>query len=379
MMVKTLSSNTKNKIRVGLVGAGQWARFGHIPALRALPGYELVAVATTRQETAQRAAEEFGIPRAYDNAQQLIERSDIDLVIVNNRAPEHFLVAQKAIAAQKHVYCEWPLTTNTVDSQTLLHAANKAGVRHAVGLQRRMAASNRYLRELLESGYVGEIRSVNLHVTEPTFYQQRARVLAFTAPAENFSSVMSIYGGHYLDMLFWAVGNPQYVQAFVSSQFDNVTLQDTGEVIASSAPDQLVVGGTYSNGAVLSVHVEGGKRNGYGVRLDITGTEGDLRLTYNEAFSNSQDGKLQGAQGNRQPLCELPIPEGLQWTPRTELGGSVHELANLYAAFAKDLAEGTHHAPTFTDAVSLHQWLDLFEHSSGVGQRLAWNSSEVPL
>ena len=358
------------KIRVGLVGAGQWAAFGHVPALKSLPEYELYAVATTRQETAHEAADKFGILHAHVGADSLIASPDVDLVVVNNRAPEHFPVALAAIEAGKHVYCEWPLTTNTADSRTLLDAAEKATVRHAVGLQRRMAASSGLLKRLLGEGYVGEVRSVHLHVTEPTYFQTRAKVLGFTVPGENFSSVVSIYGGHFFDMTFEAVGWPRELSAVLANQFESVRLEETGEFLASTAPDQGLFSGTLDRGAVLSVHVEGGKRNGYGVRLEITGTEGDLRLTYAQAFSDTSDGILEGARGSRVPLVELPIPVDLQWLSGSKLKGSVLELANLYAAFAKDITEGTSHAPNFADGVRLHRLIDAVEESSESGRRV---------
>jgi predicted dehydrogenase len=357
------------KIRVGLVGAGQWAAFGHIPALRSLPRYELHAVATTRKSTAQEAAAKFGFPHAHVGYDSLIADPDVDLVVVNNRAPEHFPVALAAIEAGKHVYCEWPLTTNTADSKALLNATVKADVRHAVGLQRRMSSSSFHLQRLLSEGYVGDVRSVRLHVTEPTFYKSRLKVLWFTVPGENFSSVASIYAGHYLDMVLNCVGWPRDLSALLVNQFESVELEESGEVLSSTAPDQMLISGTLEGGSTVSVHVEGGKRNGYGVRLDITGTEGDLRLTYSDAFSNWNDGVLEGARGSRQPLVELPTPEDLRWLPTSGLKGSVLELANLFAAFEKDIAEGTSHAPNFADGVRLHRLLDAVTESSESGRR----------
>ncbi|AGA30651.1 Gfo/Idh/MocA family protein [Singulisphaera acidiphila] len=364
---------SSSRIRVGIVGAGEWAHFGHLPVLKSLPEYELLAVATTRIATAQRAADKFAIPHAYDRFEPLIARPDLDLVVVNTRAPEHEPVARAAIAAGKHVYCEWPLTTSTTRSVELFEAAEKAGVRHVIGLQRRMAASSRYLRELLEEGFVGEVRSVRLHVSEPSFFKRRPAVLAFTIPVENFSSVVSIYGGHFLDMLFTVVGEPREFTALVASQFGQVTIEETGETIVTTAPDQMLLSGTLTAGAVFSVHVEGGKRNQFGVQLDITGTEGDLRVTNGEAFGDKQDSLIEGARGSRQPLATLPVPERLRWLPRLDLHGSILELANLYAAFARDLAEGTHHAPTFADAVRMHRLLDAIGEASGSGQRQRWS------
>jgi predicted dehydrogenase len=58
-------SNSAAKIRVGIVGVGNLARYGHIPALRLLPEYEIVAVSSRREETASTIAREFFIPQAF--------------------------------------------------------------------------------------------------------------------------------------------------------------------------------------------------------------------------------------------------------------------------------------------------------------------------
>jgi hypothetical protein len=65
-----------------------------------------------------------------------------------------------------------PLTTTVADTEDLLDRAEKAGVRHAVGLLRRMGPSARYLRDLLAEGYVGQIRSVRMHVSMVKFQQR---------------------------------------------------------------------------------------------------------------------------------------------------------------------------------------------------------------
>jgi predicted dehydrogenase len=135
-------------------------------------------------------------------------------VVILPPGPQHAGLVRAAIAAGKDVYCELPLTTTVADTEDLLDRAEKAGVRHAVGLQRRMGPSARYLRDLLAEGYVGQIRSVRMHVSMNYFQAHRPRDLAWTVPAENFSHILSIYGGHFMDMLFHAVGAPQTVSAY---------------------------------------------------------------------------------------------------------------------------------------------------------------------
>ncbi len=135
---------------------------GHIPALQALEGFEVVAVSSRKQETADKTAAEFGIPHAFADEQALIEHPDVDLVAVVAPAPEHARLAKAVIAAGKDVYSEWPLTTSTAESKELLALAEAKGVRHIVGLQRRMGPSARYTRDLVAQGYVGKLRGVHM-------------------------------------------------------------------------------------------------------------------------------------------------------------------------------------------------------------------------
>lgn len=346
-------------IRVGIVGVGTWARHGHLRVLALLPQYHVQAVYSEHRDRAEAAADEYGIPHVAESLDALIHNPEVDLVVVLNTAPQHEKTVRAVIAAGKNVYCEWPLTTTTAASEQLVHLANDAGVRHIVGLQRRHAPHNRYLQDLLQQGYVGKLRSVRLHVSTHDFQAIRANALRWTAPEENFSSIVSIYSGHFLDMLFTATGWPVSVSGLVLSQFPQVTIKETGEVLDSTAPDQMVLTGMLEDGGVISVHIEGGKRNGAGVQIDISGHEGNLKITNRSAFGGvGDDYVIAGAHGDNLPLQILPIPDIYQRLPASALPSAVLELAELYAVYAQDLAEGTHVAATFNDAVRMHRLLD---------------------
>lgn len=259
---------------------------------------------------------------------------------------------------------------HTATSQALARLAREAGVRHIVGLQRRHAPHNRYLQDLLQQGYVGKVRSVRIHVSMNYFQALRPNALRWTVPVENFSSVIAIYAGHFLDMLFTATGWPVNVTGLVVNQFDKVTIKETNEVFDTSAPDQMVLAGQLEDGALVSVHIEGGKRNGSGVQIDITGHEGDLRITNTSAFGAvGDDYVIEGAHGDNLPLQVLPIPDRYFRLPPSDLPSAVLELAELYNVHAQDVANGTQVAATFDDAVRMHKLLDAALASSQAGQR----------
>ena len=124
-------------IRVGMVGLGNWARYGHLPALTHLPNYAVTAVWSRRADHAAAVAKEFVVAAVEAEYRSLVTRPDVDLVAVLVPAPQHAEVVRAAIAARKDVYCEWPLATTTTDGEDLSGRVTRAGVRHVVGLQRR--------------------------------------------------------------------------------------------------------------------------------------------------------------------------------------------------------------------------------------------------
>jgi predicted dehydrogenase len=100
-----------------------------------------------------------------------------------------------------------------------------------------MGPSARYARDLLAQGYLGQIRSVRMHVSMNYFQGRRSTDLAWTIPPENFSHILSIYDGHFMDMLFHVVGAPEIVWAVVAPQFPSITLIETGETFPNQTPD----------------------------------------------------------------------------------------------------------------------------------------------
>ena len=358
--------SNKKTIGVGLVGVGNWGMYGHIPALRLLPEYKIVAVSSRSRSRAQETSNAFGIEHAVDNVDELAHLSDVDLVVVLPPAPDHALAVKAAISAGKDIYCEWPLTTSTSDSEELLSIARNAGVRHVVGLQRTLGASTQYLRDLLAEGYAGRLRSVRMHVSMASFGPTRSAGLEWTVDKRNFSHVLSIYGGHFMDMLFHVVGEPSTVSSIVATQFPELTLSRTGQSFPNETPDCVIAIGTLKNGALFEVQIEGGKRHQSGLQIDITGTSGDLRVTNTKSFGTKQDNLIAGSQGEGSEWHVLPTPVRYQTIPDSSLDVSVQDLAQLYAAFAKDRVSGTSDARSFSDAVTMHRFIDAINSASSL-------------
>src|SRR5215813_7808891 len=149
-----------HKIRLGFVGANvraTWASQSHFPALLASPDVELTAVCTTRPESAEEARRTFGAQFAFHDFRAMVASPEIDAVAVVVRVPLHYEPTRAALEAGKHVLTEWPLGRTTAEAEELAALARAKGVQTACGLQSRVSPALLYMKELIETGYVGEV------------------------------------------------------------------------------------------------------------------------------------------------------------------------------------------------------------------------------
>src|SRR2546429_1308931 len=155
----------KSTLGVGIIGvnpAWGWAATAHIPALRALPNYEIRALSARSAESARAAGQVFGVSAVFSDYQQLVIQPDIDVVAVTVKVPHHRELVSAALAAGKAVYCEWPLGRDLDDARALAALGAEHGVRTVVGLQARQAPAIEFVQELLRDGYVGEVLSTTM-------------------------------------------------------------------------------------------------------------------------------------------------------------------------------------------------------------------------
>src|SRR6266480_3408565 len=155
----------KSTLGVGIIGVSPvwgWAATAHIPALRALPNYQIRALSAHSAESARAAGEVFGVSAVFSDHEQLVTQPDIDVVAVTVKVPRHRELVTAALAAGKAVYCEWPLGRDLGDARAMAALAAEQGLHSVVGLQARQAPAIEFVQELLRDGYVGEVLSTTM-------------------------------------------------------------------------------------------------------------------------------------------------------------------------------------------------------------------------
>ncbi|MET9111666.1 Gfo/Idh/MocA family protein [Streptomyces zhihengii] len=359
-----------DRIRVGVVGAHAergWGRGIHLPALSALADdYEITAVAGTSRESAEAAAGAWGARHAFDDARALMEHPEVDLVTIAVQLPQRDGLVEAAVAAGKHVYSEWPLALDAPTAERFRDAAEKAGVRHAVGLQSRHHPAVRLLRDLVADGIVGEVLSTSLSysLSTPTVWSQRYAALFDHTKGVNHLAVVA---GHSMDMYRYAVGDFTELSATLTTRIRSVTMEETGEELEVTSPDQIVVGGLLESGAASSVHFMTGGPHGDGFRIEVHGSAGRLVLRSTDDSLVGPEFVLTHAMGGRPPV-EIAVPASyLPLLPQAP--APVRNVHQVYTDLARAIRTGEPHEPDFGTAARMHRVIDAVKESAATGER----------
>lgn len=357
---------TDKPIRVGFIGLNpgiHWAATAHIPALKALPNDFVVAgVANTSLASARNAAHAFDLPHAFENAQALVNSPDIDLVVVTVKVPHHCELVTAALNAGKHVYCEWPLGNGLAEARELANLADAQGVVAAIGTQMRVAPEVEYLRQLITDGYVGEVLSTTLVGSGIQWGSETDASNAYLYDKRNGATLLSIPVAHTLAGMREVLGGIGDLSARMIKRRDTVHVADTGETIPSNTHDQVLVHGALESGAAFSVHYRGGMSRGTNLLWEINGTEGNIEVTGANGHGQMVQLSIHGANAGSSELEPLTPPASFyEGWPDNSVARNV---ARLYALVAKDIRSGTRSAPSFRDAVALHETIDWIERSA---------------
>ncbi|MEU2786947.1 MULTISPECIES: Gfo/Idh/MocA family oxidoreductase [unclassified Streptomyces] len=354
-------------IGVGIIGGspGGWASISHIPALKALPDYELRAVSTSRLESAQAAAKEFGVQGAYDHHADLLAHPGVDVVVVAVKVPYHRELISAAIAAGKTVYAEWPLALNLGEATELTQRAEAAGVRTVIGLQGRYHPGLRHARQMIEDGRIGRVIGTTMVASGMVWGPQTTKNHTYWFDNDQGATLLTAAALHAVDALNVTLGEFEHLSAnLVVGRREVTVTDDGGKAVPVTAPDQISLIGTLEGGAAVSVFYRGGVSRGDNFRWEINGTDGDIVVTAPWGNLQVTDLTVEAGFGEDTTVAPVEVPAEFTRDIPEPLSGPSRNVAALYTNLARDLREGTHTVPDFTYALRRHQFLEAVEQSS---------------
>jgi predicted dehydrogenase len=151
-------------IRIGIVGMGWGANHARVLAELA-PHFQITALCSRRPEKPQAVADELGLPAeaVETDWRRLVERRDVDLVVVTAPDHLHHPIVHEAVKSGKHVFCDKPLAMDSGEAAEMLHATENAGVAHFTGFTWRFAPPCATLKRLIDAGALGDVHYVDAH------------------------------------------------------------------------------------------------------------------------------------------------------------------------------------------------------------------------
>jgi predicted dehydrogenase len=290
-------------VRVGVIGTSWWVDLMYVPSLASHPGAEVVAVCGRDGARADEIAKKFGAPRVFRDYRELIGKGGCDAVVISTPDDLHCEMALAALASKLHVLCEKPLANNAGDARLMAERARAAGVRHMVLFTWRFQPHWRYVKHLIDSGFIGRCRFAEFGFLSG-FALDPGYKWRFDGRRAN--GVTGDLGSHMIDFARWYVGEVAAVRADLHTCIDQ---SGTANPPPAPANDLGLMSLEFAGGARAEIVVSAVTNLGdEGARISARfhGETGSIEVRH--ALLGSQAGvSVRGARGPG-PFEELPIP-----------------------------------------------------------------------
>ena len=289
-------------IKVGIIGAGGNTRSKHIPGLQAIEDVEIIGVCNRSQESSQRVADEFGIPKTYGNWQEVIADPDTNAIVIGTWPYMHCRATVAALQADKHVMCEARMAMNAKEAHIMRMVSRQKThlIAQIVPSPMTLRVDNT-IKRLIAEGYLGDVLAIEaraggafLDSESPLQWRQD-----FDLSGLNIMSM----GIWYEALMRW-VGEATRIMA-MGKTFVKMRADADGVMRSVRIPEHIDVVGDLACGAQLHIQVSSVAGLAGAPEVYLFGSDGTLRFSGN---------KLYGGQKGEAELSEIDIPD-------SEVGG----------------------------------------------------------
>lgn len=355
----------RETVRVGVIGTRFGARV-HVPALRKVPGVQVVAMCGSDMQRTRQVAGSLGVPGTFDNYRDLLASGDIDAVTIATPPHLHHNMVLTACEYGVHVLCEKPLARNAAEARDMERMARETGVLHAVAYMRRHEPVRQRVKQLVESGYIGDLHSVSVIAYRSTLADQQSRTYSWLMEREKGGGVAATIGSHYVDALRWWFGDVHGVCGAVSTAVESRPTE-AGDMRMVDADDNTAFVMRFASGAIGSVAISYTAATDVGEEIIISGSHGMLAV--------QEPGRLVGTQlgGKIQDLMEPPPPPPLGETRTVQLYG------RLVTEWIAALRNGVDAVPSFEDGAKVQEVVDAVSRSMQLSRWIDLSGNKWPV
>jgi len=355
------------RLGVGVIGAGRWANWAHLPGWVRDDRCQLVGVCDQDLDRARKAGQEFGAQVVTADYRDLLGRDDIDVIDVVTRDSEHFEINMAALEAGKHVLSEKPVAHDFRDVRSAADLAAAKGLKTKVGLTFRYSPAVRYMRHLIGSGSLGTPFIYNAYEQNSQWLNPATPLRSGERAGDRPLAVASLegYGAPVIDIGHWLMDSDLSAVVGVMRNFvPERVVADTGMLARVNIDDGDIFIGEFASGAICSVQSSFVTVGNYpGIEVRVYGSEGAAIARLIEEFGICETLKV--ARPDDVEFKEVRVPQSY-YPP----GGSPREswrtlyYANLVANFAGEvLGEIDGNEGNFNDGLWVQEVINAVEIS----------------
>src|SRR5581483_7112257 len=154
-------------LKIGLIGAGRIGRLHAEHLTSRIPSGDLLIVADAFEEAARQCAESYAIASFTQDYRAVLERPDIEAVLICSSTDTHARIIEEAAEAGKHIFCEKPVALDLPSIDRALDAVKHAGVKLQIGFNRRFDANFIRARQAIERGEIGQLYQFDIISRDP--------------------------------------------------------------------------------------------------------------------------------------------------------------------------------------------------------------------
>ena len=347
-------------VRIGVVGTSWWADFLHLPSLKSHPRAEIAAICGRNRDRAGEMASKYDIPRIFADYREMIARANLDALVIVTPPDLHYPMTIAALDAGLHVLCEKPMALNAGQAGEMVEKAETAGVVHMIFFTYRWMPYYRYLKQLVQDGYVG--RCFHCHIRYLGGGGRRGQY-RWRYDRSRTNGMLGDLGSHMIDLARWLVGDIARVSAHLGVYVDRPR-PDSQPYDPANDSAALIL--EFENGAqgILQVsavaHTADRNQEQHVVLHGEGGTlEVDVALMGTEAGA-----VLRGARHDGDRFETLPVPDDL-WgdVDRSDFLSSLFPGLFLKQSigdrlFIDAILEGRQVSPSFTDGMKAQEVME---------------------
>ena len=290
--------NISGTVNWGIIGCGDVCEVKSGPAFNKVPDSKLVAVMRRDAALAKDYAQRHGVPKFYNDANELINDSEVNAVYIATPPSSHELFTEMALKAGKPVYVEKPVTLNAASCLRMIALEKQYDNKISVAHYRRGLPLFIKLKQLITTGAIGKVKLILLKILQPL----ASKII--TKTNDNWRINPSVSGGglfhdlspHQLDILYWIFGEPKDVYAKAVNQGKHYQATDLTMMQVSFSND-IYFSGVWNFNVAETASAD---------ECEIIGDGGSIRFSFFHVST------LELITANGKQLLEFEYPSNIQ-------------------------------------------------------------------